>query len=359
VIEAIEVAAYRVPLDAPESDGTLTWDHLPLVVVEVRAGGLRGLGYTYAAPAAAQLIRDVLGDAVRGSDALAVTQMWRRMLDRVRNIGRGGVAAYAIAAVDGALWDLKARLLGCPLARLLGEVREQVPIYASGGFTSMSTDALSEQLGRWVEAGIPRVKMKVGREPGRDLERVQAARSAIGEGAALFVDANGGYRRKQALALAYGFAARGVSWFEEPLSSDDLAGLRAIREQGPPGLDIAAGEYGCDPWYFRRMFEAEAVDVMQLDATRALGVTGALRVDALCLAYNIPLSLHTAPAFHLHLGAALESVVHLEWFHDHVQLEQALFEGAPVAGPGFLAINPKAPGNGLSFRAKEANKYAV
>jgi L-alanine-DL-glutamate epimerase-like enolase superfamily enzyme len=358
-IEQIDVTAYRFPLDPPESDATLRWDHVPLVVVLVRAGGETGLGYTYATAAAARLIDDVLAEVVRGTDALAVTRTWQAMLEHVRNIGRAGVAAYAIAAIDAALWDLKARILGCPLAELLGQVHDRVPIYASGGFTSMSVDALALQLGDWVRDGFTCVKMKVGREPDRDPERVAAARAAIGGSSELFVDANGGYTREQALALALRFVEHDVSWFEEPVSSDDLDGLRLLRDHGPPGMAIAAGEYGPDPWYFRRMLDANAVDVLQLDATRALGVTGALRVNALCQAYNIPLSLHTAPAYHLHVGAALDSLIHVEWFHDHVLVEQAMFDGAPTARDGTMEIDSTVPGNGLSLRREEAVRHAI
>jgi L-alanine-DL-glutamate epimerase-like enolase superfamily enzyme len=357
-IEKIEVNAYRVPLRERESDATLVWDHTPLVVVHAYAGGLSGLGYTYGTAAVARLIDDELTSVVVGLDALAVAHAWRRMLERVRNIGRTGVAAYAIAAVDAALWDLEAKLLGLPLARLLGQVREDVAIYASGGFTSMDVEGLVEQLGAWVDQGITQVKMKVGREPSADGRRVAAVRTAIGD-AELFVDANGGYTPKQALAFAERFAELGVRWFEEPVSSDDLAGLRLVRERGPAGLSIAAGEYGNDPWYFRRMLEAEAVDVLQLDAARALGVSAALQVDALCLAHHVPLSLHTAPAYHLHLAAALASVVHVEWFHDHVDVEQALFDGAPVPERGVIRVDHGRPGNGLALRRREAQRHAV
>jgi L-alanine-DL-glutamate epimerase-like enolase superfamily enzyme len=161
-----------------------------------------------------------------------------------------------------------------------------------------------------------------------DLDRVRAARKTIGSDAELFVDANGAYSRKQALAFADAFAKFGVSWFEEPVSSDDLEGLRPLRKRAPAGMDIAAGEYGYDLFYFRRMLEAGAVDVLQADATRCAGITGFMRVSALCEAHSLPLSAHTAPSLHAHPCCALAPVRHMEYFHDHVRLEHMLLDGA-------------------------------
>lgn len=358
-IERADVAAYTIPTDAPESDGTLEWDSTTLVVVETEGGGQHGIGYTYADSATAQLIRDKLETIVIGRDALAVSGAWMAMVQAIRNLGRPGIASMAIAAVDSSLWDLKAKLLDVPLVTLLGAVRESVPVYGSGGFTSYSVDQLQEQLRRWAEAGIRRVKMKVGREPQSDPDRVRAARQAIGPAAGLFVDANGGYTRKQAMVEAERFADSGVSWFEEPVSSDDLEGLRLIRDRGPAGMDIAAGEYGYDLPYFRRMLEARAVDVLQADATRCTGITGFLQVGALCEAFGVPLSAHTAPSLHVHPCCALGRVRHLEYFHDHVRIEQMLFDGALTPVDGVLSPDLIRPGLGLDFKRRDAARFAI
>jgi L-alanine-DL-glutamate epimerase-like enolase superfamily enzyme len=265
----------------------------------------------------------------------------------------------AISAVDAALWDVKARLLDLPLVTLLGAARDAVPVYGSGGFTSYSIAQLQAQLGGWVQAGIPRVKMKIGRRPADDLARVRAAREAIGPGAELFVDANGAYDRKQALACAEAFAGCGVSWFEEPVSSDDLEGLRLLRDRAPAGMAIAAGEYGYDLWYFRRMLEAGAVDVLQADATRCAGITGFLRAAALCAARSLPLSAHTAPALHLHVCCAAPAVRHLEYFHDHMRIEQLLFDGAQAPVAGELCPDLSRPGLGLELKRRDAERWAV
>jgi len=359
VVDAIDVGAYTIPTETPESDGTLGWRRTTIVVVEPRAGDVRGVGYTYADTATAALVRDLLAGVVRGVDATAVPAAWARMVHAIRNLGRPGIVSTAIAAVDNALWDLKARLLGVPLATLLGAARDAVAIYGSGGFTSESPAELERQLGGWADAGIARVKMKIGRRPADDVERVRIARAAIGPTTELFVDANGAYDRKQALAQAEAFARYDVAWFEEPVTSDDLPGLRLLRDRAPAGMAIAAGEYGYDLGYFARMLDAEAVDVLQADATRCGGVSEFLRVGALCAARHVPLSAHTAPALHLHPCCALEPVRHVEWFADHVRIERMLFDGAPVPAGGTIAFDPTRPGLGLELKRRDADRYRV
>lgn len=359
VVAEVRAAAYTIPTDAVESDGTFTWDSTTLVLAEAAAGEATGIGFTYAGTASARLIRDQLAGVVRGRDALDVPGAWEAMVRAVRNVGRPGVASAAIAAVDTALWDLKGRLLGLPLLSLLGAVREAIPVYGSGGFTSYSLAELRAQLGGWAAEGIRRVKMKIGRDPGADPQRVRAAREAVGPGVELFVDANGACTRKQALALAERIAGHGVTWFEEPVSSDDLEGLRLLRDRAPAGMDIAAGEYGYDLFYFRRMLAAGAVDVLQADATRCAGITELLRVGALCAAWGVPLSAHTAPSIHAHPCCALGPAVHVEYFHDHARIEGMLFDGALVPRDGQLFPDRSRPGLGLDFKHADAGRWQV
>ncbi|HET6690446.1 MAG TPA: enolase C-terminal domain-like protein [Miltoncostaeaceae bacterium] len=358
-VEAVTAEAYRVPADAPESDGTLTWDATTIVVVRARGGGATGLGYTYCAAAAARLVEDVLADVVRGTDVMAPPRAAAAMGAAVRNVGRPGLASCAISAVDVALWDLKARLLGLALADLLGRARHGVPGYGSGGFTSLSLEELERQLGGWAAEGFAAVKMKVGRDPGRDPVRIRAARAAIGDDVALFIDANGACDPPGALALAEAAGAAGVTWFEEPVSSDDLEGMRLVRERAPAGMAVAAGEYGYTPWYFRRMAAAGAVDCMQADATRCGGVSGFMAVDALCDAFTLPLSAHTAPTVHAHLGVAAGRMRHIEWFHDHVEVERRLFDGVPEPVDGVLVPDPDRPGLGVELRLADDLRCAA
>ena len=357
-VEELSARAIVVPTDAPEADGTLRWDSTTIVLARASAGGCTGLGYSYAAGAAAGLIEELLAGALVGCDALSPPAAWQRMRASVRNIGYPGVAASAISAVDVALWDLKGRLLGVSLADLLGRVRELVPVYGSGGFTSYSDARLERQLAEWVERGIGRVKMKVGSEPARDPERVRVARAAIGAAAELFVDANGAYTRKQALRLAEVFAGESaVSWFEEPVSSDDLEGLRLLRDRAPAGMEIAAGEYGYDLFYFRRMLQAGAVDVLQADVTRCGGITQLVAVAALCASAGVPLSAHTSPAIHAHVGTALGPLVHVEYFHDHARIEALFFDGLPELQEGALRPDAGRPGHGMELRESDVERF--
>ncbi|MBO9539296.1 mandelate racemase [bacterium] len=358
-IERVEVAAYRIPTDGPESDGTIAWDATTMVLVTLQAGGMEGIGHTYAHEAAGVIVKQTLAPLLLGRDALDLPAEWEAMVRSVRNLGRPGEASMAIAAVDMALWDLKAKLLGLSVVSLLGAARERIPVYGSGGFTSYPPERLERQLADWVAEGIPMVKMKVGTDPARDLSRVRSARRAIGEEAQLFVDANGAYARKEALAFAEAFAEYRVTWFEEPVSSDDLEGLRLLRDRAPAGMAIAAGEYGFDPPYFRRMLEAGAVDVLQADATRCMGITGFLKAAALAEAHMIPLSAHTAPSQHAHVCCAVPGVRHLEYFYDHARIEHMLFDGALSPVNGTLEPDRERPGFGLQFKRADADRYAI
>jgi L-alanine-DL-glutamate epimerase-like enolase superfamily enzyme len=329
------------------------------VIAEIRAGNCTGLGVTYASKASAELIHEKLRDQIIGKSALNIASCWSAMVASVRNVGRPGVASMAISAIDFALWDLKAKLLNLPLHRLLGACRELTPVYGSGGFTSYSRRELQSQLSGWVEQGIPRVKMKVGREPDRDVERVTYAREAIGPDAELFVDANGAYDLKQALGLGELFADLGVCWFEEPVSSDDLDGLAFLRTRLPTPIHVAAGEYGFDEYYFLRMLSHQAVDVMQADATRCGGITGFLRASAVAEAFHIPISAHCAPSMHAALGCHVEGFRHLEYFHDHVRIEQMLFDGVPKLVQGSLKPDDLTPGFGLELKEADLRHFAA
>ena len=353
------MSAYTVPTETPESDGTYAWSETTLVLVQVKACGAAGLGYSFADVPTAKLIDAHLSESVVGDNALNIPELWCGMVRKIRNLGRPGICSMAISAVDNALWDLKARLLHLSVADLIGRAYSSVAAYGSGGFTSYSDSELKRQLSGWIGDGLTKVKMKIGTDPAADVARVRSARHAIGPDADLFVDANGAYDRKQALAKAAAFAELGVSWFEEPVSSDDLEGLRLIRERAPAGMRIAAGEYGYDSFYFRRMLEANALDVLQADATRCAGITGFLAAGNLCASFATPFSAHTAPSLHAHAACAVPSAINVEYFFDHYRIEQMFFDGAIVPSRGMLCPDSTRPGFGFECKWPDMEKYKV
>jgi L-alanine-DL-glutamate epimerase-like enolase superfamily enzyme len=361
-IERVEARVYTIPTDAPEADGTIAWEETTMVLVRAISGDSVGVGWTYGPAACAQVIRSVLAHRVEGRSALDVGGCFDDVVKAVRNSGRQGAVGYAISAVDAALWDLKARLLDLPLFRLLGAVRCEVPVYGSGGFTTYDEARLAEQLGGWAhDQQIPRVKIKIGQswgtEIGRDLERMRQARDIIGPDVELFVDANGGYTRKQAIRVMRDAEELDVRWFEEPVSSDDLDGLREVRDA--VSADVAAGEYGFDLYYFQRMCAANAVDCQQVDASRCGGITEWLRAAAVVASHGLEVSAHCAPHLHAHVAAATPNLRHIEWFQDHVRIESMFFEGTLDPQGGVIRPDASAPGNGLTLREVDAEKYRV
>jgi L-alanine-DL-glutamate epimerase-like enolase superfamily enzyme len=362
VVDGVTATVYEIPTDRPEADGTLAWSSTTLVIAHVTGGGRTGLGYTYGSGACKPLIEGELAAAVTGHVVLDTGAALQAMVRAVRNVGRPGLVSYAISAVETALWDLKGTLLGVPVCSLLGAVRDTVPVYGSGGFTTYDAAAARAQLERWTgDLAIPRVKIKIGESWGtaqaRDLARIAFARNVIGPETELYVDANGGYTRKQAVRMARAMAEHDVTWFEEPVSSDDLDGLREVRDQVDP--DVTAGEYGYDLTYFARMVDAEAVDCLQVDVTRCGGITEWLRAAAVAAARGLQVSGHCAPNLHAHVAAAVPNFRHLEYFHDHARIETMLFDGALDPSGGVLRPDPSRPGLGLTLKDATCARYRV
>ncbi len=347
-IEKVTTTVYTFPTPDPEGDGTLEWSSVTAVAVTVHAGGDSGWGWTYSSPAAAAVVNHHLAGVVHGRDAYAVTEGWEAMRRACRNYGTRGLVMQALSAVDIAWWDLKARLLDVPLTDLWGRCRDAVPIYGSGGFTTLSDTQLAEQVAWWRSVGCPAMKIKIGQSWGthieRDLERVRRLSELAGPRVQLMVDANGAYTLGQARRVGHALDGLGVTWFEEPVSSDDLDGLAQLRRA--LACDVAAGEYAADLYEVRDLLPV--VDCLQLDATRCGGYTGFLRGAALASAHNRDVSAHCAPSLHASVCAAVPHVRHLEWFADHARLEPVLATGIPAVTDGQLTI-PAAPGHGMTL----------
>ena len=358
-VDGVDAAAFTVPTEVPEADGTLSWTSTTLVTATVHAGPVTGLGYTYANPACVPLIADTLAGVVTGADALDVPRGWGMMQRAIRNLGRPGLVSCALSAVDTAWWDAAAKLAGLPLATLLGRARADVPVYGSGGFTSYDDRQLTDQLTGWLDRGMRRVKIKIGDSWGtrvdRDLRRVALTRETVGPDTELYVDANGGYGAGQATRVGHRLAEWDVRWYEEPVSSDDLAGLRRVADAVP--ADVAAGEYGYDLVYFARM--VDCVDCLQIDTTRCGGYTEWLRAAALAAAHNLEVSGHCAPSLTVPVAVATPNFRHLEWFADHDRIERMLFDGVPDPAGGAARPDPSVDGSGLHLRTADAQPYRV
>lgn len=358
-IEQLTAEAYRFPTEQPESDATAKWDATTLIAVHVSAGGVTGFGYSYGHAAAVRVIQETLSAQVLQQNPMDIPRVFDQLSRAVRNFGREGIAATAISALDIALWDLKARLLGIPLHELLGTRRRNIPLYASGGFTSYSIAQLENQLHGWRAQGFPAAKIKLGSGPQTDLERVRRARAALGADVLLMTDANGAYDAAHAAGLKARLAEFEVTWFEEPVSSNDFDGLSFVRRQPPATVRVTAGEYGWTPLHQLQLLRGGCVDVLQVDVTRCLGVSGLLEASALANAFEIPLSAHTAPSIHARVCAAAPRLEHIEYFHDHVLLEQLCFDGFIAPRHGHIELESTSPGHGLTLRARELEPYRV
>ncbi|MBO0853695.1 MAG: mandelate racemase [Nocardia sp.] len=356
----ITVAVYRFPTPGPEADGTLAWESTTAVTVTVGAGGATGFGWSYTSPAAATVIEHHLAPLLDGRP-LDIEARRMEMVRACRNIGTGGVVAHALSAVDIALWDLRARLLERPLPELLGATRAATPVYGSGGFTTMDDNRLARQIGGWQAAGCTAVKIKIGEDRGRrtdrDLERITLAAGLIGDRDTLMVDANGAYSVAAAQWMGSRLDRLGVGWFEEPVTSDDPAGLRRVRAE--VRCDVTAGEYIYDRYDAAALIDV--VDCLQLDVTRCGGYSGFRECAALAAAHGVDVSAHCAPSLHAPVAAATGNLRHIEWFADHARLEPLLAEGTPQVAGGLLP--PRAAdaiGNGHGMRpAPNAEHYRL
>ena len=352
-IHSARVVALRIPTDFPESDGTANWDSTTVLIVQLTSEGEEALGYSYGDSAAAHVASALLQQIVLGKSPLMIPALHLALERKVRNMGRPGLASCAISAIDTALWDLKGRLLKVPLVSLLGQSRHHVEAYGSGGFTSYSEDQLVRQLAGWASQGFKSVKMKIG--TGDDtLQRVSAARKALPKCCELYVDANGAYSRKQAFDHGEKFAQLGVTWFEEPVTSDDAIGLRWLAERLSPPVRVAAGEYIYTPDDAMKLLRNNAVDVLQTDATRCGGVSDFVAIAHAAELHHIPFSAHTAPSLHASLCCSVPAAINVEYFYDHARIEQMIFDGAIRPRSGTLAPDLTRPGMGLALKKPDA-----
>ena len=360
-INDLIAAWYRIPLAAPLTDATHgRHDHYDLVLARVTAeGGHTGLGYTYtvhAGGAAIQaLIEHDLAPLLRGADGDDIAALWRSMWQRTHYVGRGGLAAFAISAVDIALWDLRGLARQEPLWRLLGAAAaEPVPAYLGGIDLLLPLEELLRQTRAALDRGHRAVKMKVGRDSlSEDLERVAAMRDLVGPEAPLMVDANMRWSVAEAIAAARELARFGVRWLEEPIAPDDYAGHRRVAEAG--GVPLAAGENLRTVREFAHLIDAGGVAFPEPDVSNIGGVSPWLEVANLAAARGLPVTSHGVHELHVHLLAAVPNASFLEV---HGFATERFVREPPRFAAGAVTP-PDRPGHGVELDWDALEPYRI
>ncbi len=358
-IESVDVSQYRLPLDPPLTDATHgAMSVFDVTVVDIRTDdGATGSGYTYTAGRASGAVRSLIADdfapLLIGADAERIEGLWQRLWHAVHYVGRGGPASFAQAAIDVALWDLKARRAGVPLWRLLGGHDPVVRCYAGGIDLQDPIDELLARTERRLEEGYRAIKMKVGRaNVHEDVERVGAMRKLLGEGFPLMVDANMGWQAGEAVQAARLLRPFGLVWLEEPVAPDDFPAHRRVRDVGIP---IAAGENLHTLAEFQALLAAGGADFPEPDLATCGGITVWRKVAALAEAHGLPVTSHGVHDLHVHVLAAAPNASYLE-IHGF-GLEQ--FIEQPLAVQDGTVTAPDRPGHGVVFDRERLSAYAL
>ena len=358
-IRGISLSLVFLPLRTPISDAKVyTGRQRPLTEVamlfaEIRSeGGRTGLGFSYAkragGPGLFAHAKEIAGDLL-GEDPSDIGRLWQKLVWAGASVGRSGLATQAIAALDVALWDLKARRAGLPLAKLLGAHRDRVSCYnTSGGFLSSPTEEVLSNVDQALAAGIGGIKIKVGHpDTAVDLARLTAVREHVGDGVPLMVDANQQWDRISALRIGRQLERFNLVWIEEPVDAYDAEGHAALAA----ALDtpIATGEMLTSVAEHAELIRARAADFVQPDAPRVGGITQFLRIMAQADEAKLALAPHFAMELHLHLAAAYPGttwVEHFEWL-------EPLFNERLEVRDGCMLVPPR-PGLGLSLSEQAA-----
>jgi L-alanine-DL-glutamate epimerase-like enolase superfamily enzyme len=355
-IERIETAYYRLPLEPTGDAGHGAIDSEELITLALHAEGLTGHGYTYTigrgGRAVLALIDHDLAPLLLGQDAGDIQGLWSLMWQRLLYVGRGGVASFAIAAVDVALWDLYGQRERKPLYALLGAEARAIPAYGSGVDLPKSLDRLLEQTEGFLARGFPGVKVKIGRrDPREDEQRVGAVRKLIGDGVDLMVDANMTWSADEALERGRRLEQFGLYWYEEPTIPEDVAGhARLARELEVP---IALGESLHSPYEFRRYVDEQAVEVLQIDPITNGGITASLKALAMADAAKLKTSSHYTDELSAHLLCASRSPVYLE---KHAFALDAYLQEPQQVVNGHVRPT-ETPGTGMRFDARALEPY--
>ena len=347
-----EVWLVSLPVGSGFADSTRTVGTVGFTIVRITTDqGLDGIGMTYhevGGSAVRRLILDDIAPKITGRDPLETEVIWTELFHYLRGVGRKGLAFGAISAVDTALWDLKGKILGLPLYRLLGSDRSRIPVYTSGGWTSFNDEELLAEVAQMLSEGYSAIKIKVGvdsgRNPRRDLERVRKVRDAVGPDIDILLDANNVWDAATAVQFANSVRECHILFLEEPVPADDIPGLARFKR----GTDIplATGEHEYTKYGVRDLVLAEAVDIVQVDGARAGGYTEMLKILALTQAWNLKFAPHAMEHLHIHLVSAAPNALFLERLRLFEPITAAVFPTSPKPGNGYMQI-PDLPGLGL------------
>ena len=344
-----------------QSNGTLADGRGQLFVHIHTDEDIEGLGIGQASPGVREIIETTLKYLLINQDPLNIEKLWDEMFWRIRGYGRKGIAFCALSAIDIGLWDLKAKALGLPLYKLLGPFTQSVPIYGSGGYTNLTEQEIVDDMVSYVEQGINRVKMKVGKNFGKsereDIERVAAVRNAIGNDISLYINANNGYYSKQAIYMGREFEQHQVGWFEEPVLADDIDGLSEIRRS--IDIPIASGEHEYTKYGFKELISRGAVDIVQIDVGRVGGITEWIKVAHVAHAFNLPVASHGMQLVHLHLGCATPNLKVVEYMNTLLEGDVEWYTEFPEQKNGTWAPFSDKLGLGLELNHHSVEKWSI
>ncbi len=344
------------------SDSTRKVETIGYVVVDITTDdGLHGVGVTYhevGGEAICEFIQSSIGPKLIGWSPLETEALYEEIFAYMRGVGRKGLSFCAYSALDIALWDLKGRMMNLPLYKLLGGNRTQITCYASGGWTSYSTQQLVDEVKAMVAAGYKYVKIKIGvdggRNPNEDARRILAVSEAVGPDIGIMIDANNAFTSAVALRLAYQLRDCNIIFFEEPVFADDTPGLTRFRQAGI--LPCGSGEHEYTRFGARDLVVNNCVDYIQCDITRCGGFTEGRKVAAIAQAFNTSWAPHGFDVIHMHMLSPYPNGVFLESLFMFNELIENTFTNAPVPEKGVMTI-PDRPGLGLELNYKNLTPY--
>jgi L-talarate/galactarate dehydratase len=360
-IQQLETKVVRLPLEEPLA-GAPPYPAMmrDFVTIQVRTDdGIEGIGLTAFGGRLMRALKAAVEDfgaLVIGEDPLRAEAIMAKLRAAAAPCGPGGIVTLALSAIDIALWDIRGKAAGVPLARLLGGLRDRVPAYASGAMMRTTPlDQLERAAAVLVGKGFRQIKSQMavdGLTPAQEVERMRAIRNAVGPDIALMVDINQRWSVHEAISIGQRVEDLGLAWLEDPTAPDDHEGLAEIA--AALATPVCAGEYLYDIEPHRRSLTQRSVDIVMIDLLRVGGITSWMKVAAMAEAFNRPVVSHLLPEIHVHLVAAAPNGLVVEY----MPWTRRLFEDPPMVEKGEMTV-PAAAGLGLKFAPDLFDKYGI